>query len=867
MKPLRLLDKAIQLYNLHYRTRFRFSRRSLPLRGQDGRLVGYVDRMEFARDQLAIVGWTLPGEITVTARPTVARLRPTIDRPDVVDVIKGASLKAGFEVKMAYRVSGEDGGSPISIAWHGDDGGTAATQVALCGRWSVALKNGTVTLRYFWMMLRLGRTIGRYIAQEDKVSEGLIVAAFGITGRSTLTVGIDPDLFEQPSVESGRDRGGGLAAALMGAEAASNDEQIAVIVPVYNGHHVLVECLDRLARHTDLSAHFIVIDDHSSDQRIWPLLEGWAEQTRSVTTHRVSLLQNPVNLGFVRTVNRAFSMIVGDDVHAVILNTDAFVPVGWASRLIEPIRRNPEVASVTPLSNDAEIMSVPAISQGIQLEPGECDLLDACAARFNLASAEAILPTGIGFCMAINKHHLRKVCEFDPIFNRGYGEEVDWCQKAIAAGGVNVGIGNLFVEHHSGVSFGRETKMELVRINGRIINERYPDYERRVHQFITDDPLLTARLALGIKLAALRDGGERVPIFLAHGLGGGAEMFLKRHLRNVLARTPFAVVLRVGGKLRWTVELHQRSHVTVGSTDDFALVERLLEPIERRAIHYSCGVGDRNGVELPDRLLALAREPADVGTVFVHDYFMVSPCYTLLGDTGEYAGVPEESSPLRVHQTIGANREVVTLSAWRASWRRLLHAAHAVEVFSESSRTIMLAAYPEIDAKIRVRPHRIDPAVRPVADRGPARPGLRPNGRAAVGILGRIGYQKGAAVVSDLGRHLDKDRRARLVVFGEVDGRFRVGRSTLVHGEYTPGEITDLAERYGIRAWLIPSIWPETFSFTTHEALATGLPVFCFDLGAQGEACRAHPNGRILSSREPDRILGEILREIVPLAA
>ncbi len=41
----------------------------------------------------------------------------------------------------------------------------------------------------------------------------------------------------------------------------------------------------------------------------------------------------------------------------------------------------------------------------------------------------------------------------------------------------------------------------------------------------------------------------------------------------------------------------------------------------------------------------------------------------------------------------------------------------------------------------------------------------------------------------------------------------------------------------------MPSIWPETFSFVTHEMLATGLPVFGFDIGAQGEALRRAPNG------------------------
>jgi len=64
-----------------------------------------------------------------------------------------------------------------------------------------------------------------------------------------------------------------------------------------------------------------------------------------------------------------------------------------------------------------------------------------------------------------------------------------------------------------------------------------------------------------------------------------------------------------------------------------------------------------------------------------------------------------------------------------------------------------------------------------------------------------------------------------------------------VHGGYRPEEIPALARRYGVTHWLIPSIWPETFAYTIHEALATGLPVLAFDIGAQGEAVAAAQNG------------------------
>ena len=76
-------------------------------------------------------------------------------------------------------------------------------------------------------------------------------------------------------------------------------------------------------------------------------------------------------------------------------------------------------------------------------------------------------------------------------------------------------------------------------------------------------------------------------------------------------------------------------------------------------------------------------------------------------------------------------------------------------------------------------------------------------------------------------------------MLGEIDPAYRLPLPARKHGAYSVGDLPRLAARYGITCWLIPSLWPETFSFTTHEALATGLPVMAFDLGGQAEAVRA----------------------------
>ena len=83
---------------------------------------------------------------------------------------------------------------------------------------------------------------------------------------------------------------------------------------------------------------------------------------------------------------------------------------------------------------------------------------------------------------------------------------------------------------------------------------------------------------------------------------------------------------------------------------------------------------------------------------------------------------------------------------------------------------------------------------------------------------------------------LDAILAGALVVIGDIDPAYPLAKPAHVHGNYQLRDLPALVARYGVTAWFIPSIWPETFSFTTHEALATGMPVYSYDIGAQGEA-------------------------------
>ena len=204
------------------------------------------------------------------------------------------------------------------------------------------------------------------------------------------------------------------------------------------------------------------------------------------------------------------------------------------------------------------------------------------------AAGPAAAPTGVGFCMAMSRHYLERVPRFDPAFGRGYGEEVDWCQRVRALGGRHLGLPGLFVEHRGGASFGSAEKARLVAANGALISARYPRYDAEVQAFLRDDPLATPRLALALAWAAAECAagqepgqGRALPVYLAHSMGGGAEQYLRRRIAaGIKARgsAGAAAVLRVGGPRRWQIEVHGPQGVTLGHTDDVALLARLLAP-------------------------------------------------------------------------------------------------------------------------------------------------------------------------------------------------------------------------------------------------------------------------------------------------
>lgn len=169
---------------------------------------------------------------------------------------------------------------------------------------------------------------------------------------------------------------------------------VTIILPVFNAFEIVSEALERVTLNTDLDWHLVLIDDASTDARVRPFLRRWSAERGE---NRVTLVELDDNHGFVGAVNRGFDEAQHLPGPVILLNSDAMVPEGWASRLVVPFFEDRRIASVTPMSNDAEIFSVP-VTLTFQLREGVCrvgghERLSKCPIRYSPVRCATPSPT------------------------------------------------------------------------------------------------------------------------------------------------------------------------------------------------------------------------------------------------------------------------------------------------------------------------------------------------------------------------------------------------------------------------------------------------------------------------------------------
>jgi glycosyltransferase involved in cell wall biosynthesis len=349
-----------------------------------------------------------------------------------------------------------------------------------------------------------------------------------------------------------------------------------------------------------------------------------------------------------------------------------------------------------------------------------------------------------------------------------------------------------------------------------------------------------------------------IVLVIDHDFGGGANLYREQMVAEKIAEGATVLILSFYvATLSYVliVRSNQRNERFAIPGCNFLL--KLAGLIEIKEVIYNTGVSFAHPEELPPLIVKLKITYRPHLTLLVHDFFMVCPSHYLLDDAGKYCGIPDMSRCqiclVNNQQDFSSLFQSRNMVEWRALWGSVIGLADEVRTFSNDSLKLLQKAYPALEpSRVVVKPH-----VLKHLRHGIIQPSYTASLR--IGVVGQIGYHKGAKVVQELAYEI-KARKLdiQIVVIGKIEAQCEqtVVRQT---GLYQHDKLPTLIDSSGVNIMLFPSIWPETFSYVVQELIEMGLPVACFDLGAPAERLSNYAKGMILKETTAPATLDSLI--------
>ena len=620
-----------------------------------------------------------------------------------------------------------------------------------------------------------------------------------------------------------------------------------VVIPVYNGLEHLERLLPNLEKNTPEDIQVLFVNDASPDPRIMPYIRSYIHRHRNWC-----VIENQKNVGFVATVNFGMSKVKTD--YAIWLNTDTEVPANWIPKMIMPLQEGMRIATTTPFTNSGVYFSFPRFSYDNQAT-GE--LQEINQAFDYVASVEYGLneiPSGMGYCMGVNMACWKEIGKLDyHSFGKGYGEENDWCFRALQKGWRHLLVPNLYVHHFHGGSFLSEEKVRLIDDHHKILEKRYPDIIRKqIPAFCQKDPWKVYRLAAGLRLSA-----QNATVYInikpeTTDVSGAVDYANKEVLELQKSEDSLIIAQYIRGTGLWSLVLYSVDPSMEIRLDDIADLSLLFDLVHVNKVIVNnlayCETTEKAIV----LLTRLRKERAFELTYKFHEYLSVCPSFFLINHDRRPCNPTDLSyckDCIRDNVSKAVKRDY--LAQWRQAFDAFFHVADRCLFFSEYSRDLVCSVYPQVRSKAVVKYHEplftgdeskyVQPAV---------------HGQWNIAFVGNFCMEKGSEDFSALKNLMQKRHiNARFFVFGENNtGNLLTGMTVL--GKYKRENLGALLTKNEIHVVVYPSIANETFSYVAQELMMLHVPLVVYPTGAPQERIRKY---RYSLGRIADKVNAESL--------
>ncbi|WP_025684181.1 glycosyltransferase [Paenibacillus maysiensis] len=647
-----------------------------------------------------------------------------------------------------------------------------------------------------------------------------------------------------------------------------------IIIPVYNAPEELEECVQSLFRYTNLKENrVVIINDCSPDPKVNEYLDTLDKQEGLI------ILQNEENLGFVGTVNRGMSFSQED---VVLLNSDTVVTAGWLEKIKEVAYSDKSIATVTPLTNNGSICSVPKFLEDNSIPEGYT--VESFAHFIENISLKEYpeIPTAVGFCMYIKRVIIDEVGLFDQeTFGKGYAEENDFCCRVIEHGYKNVLDDHTFIYHKGSMSF-KGDKLALLNKNLKTLNARYPYYDKNVHDFIVKNPLKRIHENVNIRLPHYVDSYKTRGniLYVLHNFFdesytqpiGGTEY----HVKDIVSELEdyYAFVLVTNGNelvlkqylkgdfiakyhfpLRDSISIQHFHHQEYSE-----IVEKILGTFEISLVHIHHLI--RHSFDIPH-----IAHKFNIPVIFtLHDYYLFSPKVNLLDENNKYileSGNEEDKFNSSLRVAYGFHTPFI--KKWREKVEEMISKVDQFITPCDFSKDLFIKYFPSLESRISAIEHGVTIENNLTGSEiSYEKSDKKENKKWNVGFLGGLAPNKGSDLIYKLITKYPRKNIIWHLIGGLGDQRLNMLSLDNVykHGEYKRHELSNVLKDKELDLVCLLSPWPETFSYTLSEAWLHNIPVLVTPMGALKERVEHVKGGWITPSVNIQAII-EKLDEII----
>ncbi len=269
-------------------------------------------------------------------------------------------------------------------------------------------------------------------------------------------------------------------------------KMVDIIIPVYRDLSATKKCIESvLGAKNNTCMRLIIINDKSPENEVTLYLNSLK------VSENLLVITNKENLGFVASVNLGMSQSKNNDV--LLLNSDTEVSNFWLDRIVSHVELEENVGTIAPFSNNSTICNYPTF-EGFTNFNSKQTVSDISDHLFESNKGRAVcIPTSVGFCMFIKRECLNDVGLFDvKAFGKGYGEENDFCERALSRGWKHFLAVDVFVYHEGEKSFKESSNIRKLNSHAILI-KRYPLYDRKIASFFSVDSIFPFRISSMIK--------------------------------------------------------------------------------------------------------------------------------------------------------------------------------------------------------------------------------------------------------------------------------------------------------------------------------------------------------------------------------